>query len=160
MQGRSDFASLEREIPAVEQGRAHYDAQAEVLEKGADRQKFKASTLTHIANLRPLGQDIIENQYIERVCREQSDYAYEKYAIQRSKEHRDRQRLIAAQMLSKSKSSAPAPDPMLSDIASVRYSQPRPKMNFVREKMVQIGKIDRGLETTFTQQAAQQWQYA
>lgn len=74
---------MERAIPEVEEGRRHYDEQAKLLEKDINesRKRFKASTLTHIANLRMFGQDNIENQYIERVCREQSDYAFEKYAI-------------------------------------------------------------------------------
>lgn len=47
---------------------------------------------------------------------------------------------------------------MLSDMSAVRHSQPRPKMNFVREKMIQIDKIDRGLESTFAAQPAPRWQ--
>lgn len=45
-----------------------------------------------------------------------------------------------------------APEPQLSGASSVRYSMPKPKMNFVKEKMIQIDKIDRGLESSFAHQ--------
>jgi len=36
--------------------------------------------LTHIAELRNVGQEKIENQFIERLFREQTDYHFERYA--------------------------------------------------------------------------------
>jgi hypothetical protein len=44
------------------------------------RFQFKASTLTHIAELRAVGQEKIESQFIERLFREQTDYHYDKYS--------------------------------------------------------------------------------
>lgn len=43
------------------------------------RIQFKASTLTHIAELKSIGQENIENQFIERLFREQTDYHYGRY---------------------------------------------------------------------------------
>jgi hypothetical protein len=40
---------------------------------------YKASVLTHIAEFKHLGQDHIENQYIDRQFRGQTDYHFEKY---------------------------------------------------------------------------------
>ena len=36
----------------------------------ADRFAFKASTLTHIAELKGVGQETIENQFIDRLYRQ------------------------------------------------------------------------------------------
>lgn len=41
--------------------------------------KFQASVLTHIAEFKKYGQEYIENQFIDRQFREQTDYHYEKY---------------------------------------------------------------------------------
>ena len=41
--------------------------------------KFKASTLTHIAELRGQGQEQIENQFIERLYKQSTDYHFERY---------------------------------------------------------------------------------
>ena len=39
--------------------------------------KFKASTLTHIAELKKFGQEKIENHFIERLFKQQTDFHYE-----------------------------------------------------------------------------------
>ena len=49
------------------------------------RFQFKASTLTHIAELRSVGQEKIESQFIERLFREQTDYHYDKYTYHQQK---------------------------------------------------------------------------
>lgn len=41
--------------------------------------KFQASVLTHIAEFKKYGQEYIENQFIDRQFREQTDYHFEKY---------------------------------------------------------------------------------
>ena len=41
--------------------------------------KFKASTLTHIAELKSLGQEKIENQFIERLYKDQTGFDFGRY---------------------------------------------------------------------------------
>ena len=60
--------------------------QEEDLHGEKPRFQFKASTLTHIAELRAVGQEKIESQFIERLFREQTDYHYDKYSYIQQKE--------------------------------------------------------------------------
>jgi len=48
--------------------------------------KFKASTLTQIAEMRKVGRENIENQFIDRIFREQTDYHFERYEYAKLKE--------------------------------------------------------------------------
>ena len=76
VQVRSDPHVLDRQIDATEKDFPKGDGQPP---NAPSRFQFKASTLTHIAELRPLGQEKIENQFIDRLYREQTNYHYEKY---------------------------------------------------------------------------------
>lgn len=80
MQDRSDPKSLDN-------GKLIGDVQSldESQEAQKPRFQFKASTLTHIAELRSVGQEKIESQFIERLFREQTDYHYDKYAYNQQK---------------------------------------------------------------------------
>jgi hypothetical protein len=81
MQDRSDPKSLGNgkltsELPAADEDQNGQKP----------RFQFKASTLTHIAELRAVGQEKIESQFIERLFREQTDYHYDKYSYLQQKE--------------------------------------------------------------------------
>ena len=75
VQERCHFEDLEKEKFA---GVAPRKREAPSLENS---NIFKASTLTHIAELRRHGQEKIENQFIERVYKEQTGYHYEQFSL-------------------------------------------------------------------------------
>lgn len=83
VQDRSDPHVLDREIGDTEKGFPKGDAQPP---SAPSKFQFKASTLTHIAELKPLGQEKIENQFIDRLYRQQTNYHYEKYIYECKKE--------------------------------------------------------------------------
>lgn len=56
------------------------EAEKEALQQKEEAAlKYQASALTHIAEFKHLGQEHIENQYIDRLFRGQTDYHFEKY---------------------------------------------------------------------------------
>ena len=80
VQDRSDPLELDKEIDTAQAGFP------KVEEMPAQKFNFKASTLTHIAELKTVGQETIENQFIDRLYRQQTNYHYEKYIYEQKKE--------------------------------------------------------------------------
>lgn len=89
---RADPANIERRMPDLDYKKTEVVNKAH--ETRNNKHKFKASTLTHIAELKNMGQDRIENLYIERVCREQSDYFFERYQHNKAKEMLKTQKIM------------------------------------------------------------------
>lgn len=79
---------LKEEMPALDRDKL------DVVERDDSEKKrlmshvrgYKASTLTHIAQCKNQGQTRIEEQYLERVCREMSDYHQERYNHNKQKQ--------------------------------------------------------------------------
>lgn len=85
VQQRTEPERMMQELPQLEQAKAEVSENAKETSPGKHR--FKASTLTHVAAMKMQGdaRDRLENMYIERVCKEQSDYFFERYIHEKGK---------------------------------------------------------------------------
>ena len=99
VQQRTEPERMLLELPQHEQEKAEVTDKAK--EELAGKHRFKASTLTHVAAMKISGdaRDRLENLYIERVCKEQSDYFFERYVHEKAKKR-------AAEMVGRKDSSA------------------------------------------------------
>lgn len=145
-----------------------------VEEEEADGQKpriqFKASTLTHIAELRAVGQEKIESQFIERLFREQTDYHYDKYAyIQQKEQSKKASEEVKRRLRAVASVGAAFPLPVAAhqqatdaftptsgsrslgpagphDQGERRRFRPTKTVNIVQQQMMRINRINRGVE--------------
>lgn len=77
------MADVQRKLEQQNPEKFEFESQEDKLAK---KMKFKASTLTHIAELRKVGQEKLESQFIERQFLLQNDIHFEKYGFVKQKE--------------------------------------------------------------------------
>ena len=144
VQDRSDPLLLDRQIRHT---------QTELPQEEGESQKklkFKASTLTHIAELKPFGQLKIENQFIDRLYRQQTNYYYEKYVYEKKKEYtshaaaqkyctNQRTSLIQKEENFQTQTSEPLSN---GTDGKQRFRAKKPK-NIVQEQLARMDRIDK-----------------